>query len=193
MSAHEDFVVFEKMVPPPEQMIDMQLRGYMNAMDEKEKNTFLSSSLEEQGQARNFWKKIVADSLRGLIFTIGDSLYASRNHPKSRGTRWIIASQQRLLPDVARSVLLRLWPVADKETFLVHAHSWYVEAATKAPAYFSRKEWEFVVGEPGELVVRLTGEPKEEDEEPPQEKWEKAKVGRSRFGKRFSGSGSAKK
>ena len=139
MSAHEDFVVFEKMVPPPEQMIDMQLRGYMNAMDEKEKNTFLSSSLEEQGQARNFWKKIVADSLRGLIFTIGDSLYASRNHPKSRGTRWIIASQQRLLPDVARSVLLRLWPVADKETFLVHGDKEGMEKVIEEASTPARK------------------------------------------------------
>lgn len=114
-------------------------------------------------EERDLLARMVAQELRGLVYTVGDGLYG--DHEKKgdvvQGLSFPLTKGKDFLPAITDAIFFGVWPVANQKKFLKHAYDWYVCARALVPEHFRRDEWEFGVDPEGELTVRLTGKMKE--------------------------------
>lgn len=145
-------------VPVCKEMIDAQIEGARCGSDCGDELT------TEECRSAEFRSRVaclIAESFRGLIYNIGDQLYASAVEDEEvlRGRSFVLSEGAKFIPRVELSMLCRgtLWKVSDPDEFLKLAFDWYVRALQVCPEHFRREEWELVLTGEGELVVSLTG------------------------------------
>jgi hypothetical protein len=168
-------LVVQKALPLPGQMIDEQIVGMEKAMREGGASPSRLSGIKSWNQElRERFNAHLIESLRGFIYSVGDAFcFLEKEKAKEiKGVCRPLTAQKVFLPEVAVAILspYRMWPISQPEAFLAHAYDWYVCGVKTAPQYFRRKEWELIVDEMGELIIRATGECEEVPPRPPRQR-----------------------
>lgn len=145
-------------IPVSSELIDAQIEGVRRGpVYGDEPTTEVLSSAE----FRLHIACLIAESFRGLVYNIGDQLYANavEDDEVLRGRSFALSEGSTFIPPVELSMLCRgtLWKVSNPDEFLKLAFDWYMQALQVCPEHFRREVWELVLTEAGELVVSLTG------------------------------------
>lgn len=186
MSTHTELIMaLCILVPVHEEMVDEQIVGMEKTvrMEGASPSRLAGINLKSQ-ELRERFRMQLADALLGFLHSVGNAFYFMEKHKAdTAGVCYVLTSREVFVPDVANALLspYRMWPVSHPEAFLAHARDWYKAGVAAAPLHFRQKEWELLVDEAGELVIRLTGE---REEVPPHLKRERAKPVRFKMGYR---------
>ena len=104
-------------------------------------------------------REMIFEGVRGLIYTIGDTLY-NNTERKSTVTKdaFLFTNEKRLPPEVARALFgLRLWRVTCPEVFQSLLLVWLRDSLGRAPQAFRRDTWELMIDDKEDLAIIPTG------------------------------------